>query len=254
MVDFTSQSITFALNGESLGVAFTSIDSNTMLYPSISCSAHQGCKIRYGYSWDPLEYAPPNYLPVVAAHPPPALMDVSPMSNTLQNEDIMNSGRSSLSINDLSVIFYYEINIQKRVFTDSDIIIGFRDVLGHYEGLVVTRSAFHYRRSHTSMLSKSHEIHSNPDTIMNSIEPVYSGDVIGCVVTMDQIGFYIQGTFWLYDHALTFKKVVPAFTTTNNIIDTELTSTTPVIYPFIHNLQCYHINYGQEPFLHYNNK
>ncbi|RKP27844.1 hypothetical protein SYNPS1DRAFT_26516 [Syncephalis pseudoplumigaleata] len=203
MVDFTARTLSFALNGECLGVAFSDIDPQVALHPSVSCSAHQGCRIRYGYSWDPLQYAPSDYRPVVTAHVAPALMDLPTSKHSSEEQaHAANSGKpSSLSLHDLSILFYYEIHVQERASPDRAFIIGFQNMLGHYEGLSIGRAACHYRRGSHATSTRSPVAEGRPDSENNVVlpgEPVRPGDVIGCVATLNQIGFYLQGSLWIW--------------------------------------------------------
>ncbi|KAI9592739.1 hypothetical protein BDF19DRAFT_416046 [Syncephalis fuscata] len=232
VVDFSACSLIFYLNGRCLGPAFTDIDPHKMLYPSISCSAHQGCRIRYGHSWDPLQYAPSDCQPIAST--------ITSISSTISSTNT-KLFKPSLLLRDLSPILYYEIRIGAYTLTDTyPIIIGCRDSSGYYEGLMLTEPTCHYQCGHSqSPVKQASILEQTTDSTVTPIEPVTPGEVIGCMVTLDQVIFHYQGFSWQQDHALTTKTA----TATNRAA--------LAIYPLIANLSDYHVNYGQEPFVYY---
>jgi hypothetical protein len=49
-LDLTTKSMSFALNGDNLGVAFTNVAVGSGLYPAISISVHQQCRFNFGHT------------------------------------------------------------------------------------------------------------------------------------------------------------------------------------------------------------
>ncbi|KAI8847717.1 hypothetical protein BC829DRAFT_234688 [Chytridium lagenaria] len=61
MLDLDEGQISFLLNGEDLGIAFTNVPQDIPWYPAVSLAASQGCRFYFGNASGPVKYAPDGY-------------------------------------------------------------------------------------------------------------------------------------------------------------------------------------------------
>ncbi|KNC95963.1 uncharacterized protein SPPG_08568 [Spizellomyces punctatus DAOM BR117] len=218
LIDLDNKEISYLRNGVSLGVAFVDIPDVTW-YPAISLASAQGCRVRFGYQLDPLQYLPQGYASIasIACNDAEVLSPDAPSvyydaSESPSNEDPL--GISNLSVplteptscdrHEFLPSAYFELQLGiggPETFMIPQVGIADRDKNIFFVGLcpggryvlMVVRNRdpddkTFFRKDINEML-----MHESMATIQDTEilatwrgPPVQDGDVIGCAISFAQ--------------------------------------------------------------------
>lgn len=111
LIDLDSRNISFMLNGNDMGVAFTDIDNSKIWYPAVSLTGGQWGSFLFGSALDPMKFCPTTHLSIS-----PSTEEIDSARTVLTFENMEGVRLSPLptyneGAADTTLLLYYEAKV-----------------------------------------------------------------------------------------------------------------------------------------------
>ncbi|KAJ1569078.1 hypothetical protein HK405_010191 [Cladochytrium tenue] len=120
LLDLDEGTVSFLRNGNSLGVAFSNVNTSETWYPAVSLASAQGCRLVFGSALDPLAHLPAGYGCIeVKGAPATRVLPEEPSEPAYQ---VVTEGYGELVGPDeqrQAPAFYFEVTVGMRALGES---------------------------------------------------------------------------------------------------------------------------------------
>lgn len=239
MLDLDNKTVSFALNGMDLGVAFKDVDSSQMWYPAASFTENQHGEFRFGGVLDPMFYIPDGYSKINVRDQELLLLKTSDSDPKMPLNMKIPKELKDLDLTFIS--FYYEIAIVLPRDTkqtqyqlglqckDGNVVILVVDYVGRLGQIMTGNSKLNVPEQISLEVSHNSQTQSDFSVIETvHLSPVVDGDIFG-------VGIHQNEDFIFFTH-------------NGRLIGCPLPTQERFAFPYIKDLSDYKINFGSEDF------